>query len=181
MIKAITRVPLALVTPQGDRTEGAAVGVLASELDQLEQMLAAQREENQCLRDAILNIDAKAVALAATRDDWTAVGYYLPIGPLHRALGMVGHSAVKDHDVMPPEWFVRLLKRAVERTEATRISAELEAEQSIIRDLLVAVCRRDGISVCEYDPDDPSKEAPNFELAARLQIGDVFGLRPGGE
>lgn len=71
------------------------------------------------LTEAILKIDASAIPLAATEDDWVAVGYYVPIGPLHKALGVIGHSSAKNIDHQPPEWWTRLLRRAVDRTEAT--------------------------------------------------------------
>jgi hypothetical protein len=44
----------------------------------------------------------------------------------------------------------------------------------MIHDILVALCERDGLSIMsEIVPDAP---APNFELAARLGIGHVFGI-----
>lgn len=71
------------------------------------------------LTEAILNIDANACALGTTEDGFVAVGYFVPIAPIHKALGVVGHSAPQNADVMPPDWFLRLLRRAVDRTGAT--------------------------------------------------------------
>lgn len=45
----------------------------------------------------------------------------------------------------------------------------------ILRNVLEAVCRRDGISL-ESDA-DPGHPARNFELAERLGIGDAFQTR----
>lgn len=45
----------------------------------------------------------------------------------------------------------------------------------IVRDVLEALCRRDGLSL-ESDA-EPGQPARNYELACRLGIGHVFGLR----
>lgn len=50
------------------------------------------------------------------------------------------------------------------------LSAEI-----LIRDILEALCRRDGLSL---DSDaEPGRPARNYELALRLRIGHVFGLK----
>jgi hypothetical protein len=81
------------------------------------------------LTEAILKIDSDAVALGETEDGIVAVGYYVPIWPIHKALGLVGHSAPKDHDLLPPDYLVRLLQRAVERTAATTIPLATDARE----------------------------------------------------
>lgn len=80
----------------------------------------ALRSRMVALQQAILDIDSHAVALGETEDGWSAIGYYIPLGPLHRALGVVGHSASKSV-VVPPESLVVLLRRAIQRTDATKI------------------------------------------------------------
>lgn len=78
------------------------------------------------LTEAILAIDSAAIPLGATEDDFTAVGYYVPIGPLHQALGVIGHSGARNDDLidppLPPDWWMHLLRRAVERTGATEVT-----------------------------------------------------------
>jgi hypothetical protein len=74
------------------------------------------------LTEAVLAIDSAALPLAGTEDGWVAVGYYVPIWPLHKALGVIGHSSAKNIDHQPPEWWMRLLRRAVERTGATEVT-----------------------------------------------------------
>lgn len=77
------------------------------------------------LTEALLAIDSAAIPLGATADGFTAVGYYVPIGPLHKALGVIGHSGARNADLidppLPPDWWMHLLRRAVERTDATEI------------------------------------------------------------
>jgi len=54
------------------------------------------------LEDAILAIDAKAASFGAPiveNGEEYASAYLIPAGVLHRALGIVGHSAAK---VLPP-------------------------------------------------------------------------------
>ena len=53
------------------------------------------RDQNNRLRQAILRIDANAVALGETEDGFVAIGYFVPIGPIHGALGSIGHGAAK--------------------------------------------------------------------------------------
>ena len=49
------------------------------------------------------------------------------------------------------------------------------AADSLIRDILESLCRRDGLSL-ESDV-MPGEPARNYELAVRLGIGHVFGLK----
>lgn len=56
--------------------------------------------------------------------------------------------------------------------------AGLRAHDGLVRDILEALCRRDGLSLdSQVAPGEPAR---NYELALRLRIGHVFGLRPGG-
>lgn len=50
-----------------------------------------------------------------------------------------------------------------------------EAAESLVRDILEALCRRDGLSL--ESAAVPGEPARNYELASRLGIGHVFGLR----
>ena len=47
------------------------------------------------LRDAILDIDAHATPLGEDDDGFVTGGYLISVGSLHRALGLVGHTAPK--------------------------------------------------------------------------------------
>jgi hypothetical protein len=62
-----------------------------------------------------------------------------------------------------------LQARAMERA---RIEAKVNAD--LVRDILEALCIRDGISL--ESSFSPSDRARNYELALRLRIGHVFGL-----
>ena len=53
------------------------------------------------------------------------------------------------------------------------LEAKVSAE--LVRAVLEAVCERDGISL--ESSVEPGKPARNYELAMRLKIGKVFGLR----
>ena len=44
----------------------------------------------------------------------------------------------------------------------------------LLRDVLEASCKKQGLSI--MSPWEPDKPAPNFILAQRLGIGDVFGI-----
>lgn len=51
---------------------------------------------------------------------------------------------------------------------------ETAVATELLREILEAVCARDGISL---DSDvDPGSPARNYELALRLRIGHVFGI-----
>lgn len=55
-----------------------------------------------------------------------------------------------------------------------RLRAGGEASGALLREVLEAVCRRDGLSLdSEADPGTPAR---NYELAIRLGIGQVFGV-----
>ena len=45
------------------------------------------------LKAAILDIDAHATPLGTDEDGFVAGGYIISVGSLHRALGLVGHTA----------------------------------------------------------------------------------------
>jgi hypothetical protein len=51
----------------------------------------------------------------------------------------------------------------------------LAAGDSLIRDILESLCRRDGLSL--ESAVVPGEPARNYELALRLGIGHVFGLQ----
>jgi hypothetical protein len=52
---------------------------------------------------------------------------------------------------------------------------EKAAADGLVRDILEALCRRDGLSL--ESAVEPGEPARNYELAGRLGIGHVFGLR----
>ena len=57
-------------------------------------------------------------------------------------------------------------------------AAEQAAQQAVhglIRDVLEALCRRDGLSL--ESAVSPGEPARNYELATRLGIGHVFGIK----
>jgi hypothetical protein len=63
--------------------------------------------------------------------------------------------------------------RAVDRAFATYRTAH-DTGDAVIREILEALCRRDGLSLgSDADPGTPAR---NYELALRLGIGHVFGL-----
>lgn len=49
------------------------------------------------LRAAILDIDAHATPYGEDSDGFVSGGYFITVGSLHRALGVVGHSTAKCH------------------------------------------------------------------------------------
>lgn len=55
------------------------------------------------------------------------------------------------------------------------MSAEEQAAEGLIRDILEAACLRDGLSL--ESAVAPGEPARNYELAVRLGIGHVFGLK----
>lgn len=64
--------------------------------------------------------------------------------------------------------------------EIRREAVATTAAEELARDILVAVCERDGLSLDSGV--EPGTPARNYELAVRLGIGHVFGLeaRDGG-
>lgn len=65
-----------------------------------------------------------------------------------------------------------------EYLEFCRASARVQAGDSLVRDILEALCRRDGLSLESTIPGAlPGEPARNYELAGRLGIGHVFGLK----
>ncbi|HEY2074836.1 MAG TPA: hypothetical protein VGH53_00745 [Streptosporangiaceae bacterium] len=55
------------------------------------------------------------------------------------------------------------------------MSAREQAATGLIRDILEAMCRRDGLPL--ESSVTPGEPATNYELADRLGIGHVFGLQ----
>ena len=60
-------------------------------------------------------------------------------------------------------------------TELEKAQATAEAAVSLVRDVLEALCRRDGLSL--ESAVEPGEPARNYELGDRLGIGHVFGLK----
>ena len=59
-------------------------------------------------------------------------------------------------------------------TELEKAQATAEAAQSLVRDILEALCRRDGLSLeSSVAAGGPAR---NYDLALRLGIGRVFGI-----
>lgn len=69
----------------------AETNMTSSERAELESL----RAERKRLRDAILDIDAHATGMGEDADGFVTKGYIVTVGALHRALGVVGHTAVK--------------------------------------------------------------------------------------
>jgi hypothetical protein len=63
----------------------------------------------------------------------------------------------------------------VSATELEKALASQQAADGLIRDILEALCRRDGLSL--ESAVVPSEPARNYEIAVRLGIGHVFGLQ----
>ena len=59
------------------------------------------------------------------------------------------------------------------------LGARVQSAETLLRDILEALCRRDGLTLDSAA--DPGHPARNYELADRLGIGHVFGLRPKGK
>jgi hypothetical protein len=68
----------------------------------LEELLALVAEvERLAARDAqltnaILDIDAHSTPLGADEDGFVTTGYLVSVGSLHRALGLIGHTAARE-------------------------------------------------------------------------------------
>jgi hypothetical protein len=60
--------------------------------------------------------------------------------------------------------------------EITRLRAQVGAGDGIIRDVLESLCQRDGLPL--ESTVVPGEPARNYELADRLGVGHVFGLKP---
>ena len=58
--------------------------------------------------------------------------------------------------------------------ELTITEIDLEVTAKLLRDVLEASCKKQGLSI--MSPWEPDKPAANFILAQRLGIGDVFGI-----
>jgi hypothetical protein len=63
-------------------------------------------------------------------------------------------------------------------TPQVEADAAADAATALVRDVLVALCERDGLALDSAA--DPGRPARNYELAIRLGIGRVFGLRQDG-
>lgn len=63
--------------------------------------------------------------------------------------------------------------------EISRLEAAVAAGDALIRDILESLCRRDGLSLDSAVV--PGEPARNYELAGRLGIGHVFGLKDSSE
>lgn len=63
--------------------------------------------------------------------------------------------------------------------EIKRLEAAVAAGDALVRDILESFCRRDGLSLESVVV--PGEPARNYELALRLGIGHVFGLKDGSE
>jgi hypothetical protein len=63
----------------------------------------------------------------------------------------------------------------VSATELEKALAGQQAADGLIRDILEALCLRDGLSL--ESTVEPGEPARNYELALRLGIGRVFGLK----
>ncbi len=76
----------------------------------------------------------------------------------------------------------RAEENAAVQREREAAQARALAAEDLLREVLEALCTRDGLSL-ESDLDDGEPGPPlrnwarNYELAARLRIGHVFGLR----
>jgi hypothetical protein len=97
--------------------------------------LESLRAENKRLRDAILDIDAHATGMGEDEHGFVSKGYIVTIGALHRALGVVGHTAVKcrycdpqAHDcgtvLGATEELARLRYQAATRRDALRVARD---------------------------------------------------------
>lgn len=73
----------------------------------------------------------------------------------------------------------RRLRDRAEAAEAQvrRLEIALTAADALIREVLEALCRRDGLTLeSSVVPGEPAR---NYDLALRLGIGCVFGLKEG--
>lgn len=108
--------------------------------------------------DERLRADLAAVK-AAERRAWT-------VPPVHRpACPVDGH---------PCRSWTCLVDVCVDGQTAERQRISAEVDHDITREILEALCRRDGLSLTsDVVPDEPAR---NYELALRLGIGSVFGV-----
>ena len=77
---------------------------------------------------------------------------------------------LSDDHVVLYEVYADIARHNAEPVDAT-VAAD---EQTIIRDILEALCERDGLPVDSAV--EPGHPAHNYELAQRLRIGHVFGM-----
>lgn len=116
----------------------------------------------EAVKKAVLDIDAHATGLAEDEDGFVTGGYLISVGSLHRALGIVGHTAPKC--------------RLCDGTSVGCLRDKIEAETNgaLVREILEAMAVEQGVSL-ESDI-EPGQPAPNYKLAIRLGIGQVFGV-----
>lgn len=86
--------------------------------DEAEKCLRLQGEK-QRLVEAILDIDSHATPLGEDPDGFTADGYFVTLGALHRALGLIGHSGVR-RAIEGPQWLISYLAGADATRRATQ-------------------------------------------------------------
>jgi len=79
---------------------------------------------------------------------------------------------MRSWDGLPPN--LQAAWEAAASMIAEDAAAERAASARLVREILVALCNRDGLSL-ESDA-EPGEPARNYELALRLGIGPVFGL-----
>lgn len=122
-------------------------------------------------------VAVEAVQLTADAD-WDAIAEWC--GGTHH----LGTMYVDGAEAREGDWIVRHIRMsgcpefrvyAAKPFAATYDpAASAAAADDLLRDVLVAVCERDGLSL-ESDA-EPGEPARNYELAVRLRIGRVFGL-----
>jgi hypothetical protein len=62
-----------------------------------------------------------------------------------------------------------------DETSIPHVAEDDDGPSDLVRDILESLCRRDGISLdSAVEPGEPAR---NYELAMRLGIGHVFGIR----
>lgn len=71
-----------------------------------------------------------------------------------------------EQDGPMPESAMKVIRHHLE--ESDRAKAERDAATQLVRDLLVALCRKQGY--------EPSEDDRNYQLALRLGVGSVFEL-----
>jgi hypothetical protein len=98
---------------------------------QLQHRILSLEGERERLKAAILDIDAHATPLGEDDDGFVSIGYAVSVGSIHRALGLVGHTAPKCRD-LPCERAARLEGENAALREALE-EIELEASMADAR------------------------------------------------
>ena len=113
---------------------------------------AASPDPRLRFEEAVIDVCWKAVPYGETPDGDTAA-YLLPKGAVHRLVGAA---------------------QAVGISAALRATRQELAEMDMVRAILEAACKRQGIPITsDVDPDKPAR---NYELMVRLGIGEVVGI-----